>query len=92
MSRFIKEDKNALPSRYIGNIRNPNTDIETDYNLVLPIKMYSFFENALRRHWGKTIKAMCANMKVNQASEETIGISGLVQYNNSTSTNWFHFK
>lgn len=56
LSKFLNTDKKDLASRYVGDIRNPNTEIELDYNMTLPIQMYSIFENALRYHWGKTIK------------------------------------
>jgi acetyl-CoA C-acetyltransferase len=56
LSRVINETKTTSDSRYIGDIRNPNTELEAEYALTLPVQTYSLFENALRGHWGKTMK------------------------------------
>ena len=57
---------------FVGDKRQPYTDNEARYGLVLPVHMYALFENALRAHWGMTMEEHSAELSSFCAGFSTI--------------------
>jgi acetyl-CoA C-acetyltransferase len=69
LARYFTDDEASLLASHVGDVRRPLTDIEMRYGLVLPVHIYSLFENALRARKGQSMKehtdeiaSFCAGM------------------------------